>query len=189
MRQSDTDSSDDDDVRKIEERDQVKAVREKVPLVNIDTAGHNIVWQPDTAASRDIWSPEHLKHFEQLTKRTIKLTPSNVKLYAYGGREPLKLKGQFNTQLQVGDKMVQTNIIVTKDSSTYPLLSEQTARKLGVVSYNKRFMVNTVTPMTLSEITIEETVQGLRPSVKQIIHRYPNVFSGKIGMAKEPVKT
>ena len=147
------------------------------------------MWQPDTAASRDIWSPKHLEHFEQLTKRTIKLTPSYIELYAYGGLKPLKLKGQFNTQLRVGDKTVQTNIIVTKDNSTYPLLSEQTARKLGVVSYNEQFMVNTVNNVIVSsESTIEASIQGLRSSVKQIIHCYPNVFSGKIGRAKEPVK-
>ena len=123
-----TDSSDDDDtVQKVEERDHVRAVQEMVPLVNVKTSGHNVLWQPDTAASRDIWSQKLLEQYEEMTKSIIRLSPSNIKLYAYGCLKPLKLRGQFNAQLQAGDKTVQTNIIVTDDDSKYPLLSEKTA--------------------------------------------------------------
>ena len=127
----------------------VNAVKNiRVLLLNIQTSGHNVVWQPDTAASRDIWSPKQVAEYEEKTGRLVRLSPSSVKLFAYGGTAPLELKGQFEASLQAGDNSVKTNIIVTQDDSTYPLLSERTARKLGVVSYDHRFMVKKVREST-----------------------------------------
>ena len=181
IRDSDDTDVSDDEVDKIEERrDEVNAVRnKKIPLVNVQTSGYNVVWQPDTAASRDIWSPRHVDEYERKTGKPVELRPTNIKLWAYGGTKPLELKGQFEARLKAGESYVDTNIIVTQDDSVHPLISEQTARKLGVVSYDPRFMVNEVKEdeKKVPEPQLEAQLKEVRPEVKEIIGKYPEVFS------------
>ena len=78
IRDSDDTDISDDEVDKIEERrDEVNTVRnKKIPLVNVQTSGYNVVWQPDTAASRDIWSPRHVDEYERKTGKPVELYPS-----------------------------------------------------------------------------------------------------------------
>ena len=139
---SDTESED-DEVYKIGEKEIVNIVADrKVPLVKVTTDGHDVVWQPDTAASRDIWSPKQLREYQKNNNQKIDLKESNVKLFAYGGHELLQLMGQFEAILRAGKKKVKTNIIVTKEESKHPLLSEKTARKLNIISYNAKHIAN-----------------------------------------------
>ena len=116
-------------------------------------------------------------------------------MFAYGQDEPLKLKGQVEAKLQAGLKTVQTQIIVTNDNSKYPLLSEGTARELGVVSYDKRFMVRMIKEdddagekKIKEQILLEKAINKSRTEVQQIIKKYPKVFSGKIGCTPREVK-
>jgi len=189
--ESDTDQSgnEGDVVDKIEERgeDHVNALREnKVPLLNIATDGHNFVWQPDTGASRNIWSPEHLERYEKATGTKVNLKPSNIRLYAYGQEKPLKLRGQFGAHLQAGERSVQTQVIVTESNSKYPLLSEETARELKVVSYDRRYVVKSVQAETANSRVLK-AAQAARPEVQEIINQYPGVFSGQIGCSPQEV--
>ena len=202
MKHDDTDTEMSDNegeiVDKIEERmhDEVNVIREnKIPLLNITTAGHEFVWQPDTGASRDIWSQKHVEQYERETGTRVRLEPSRVKLFAYGQDQPLELKGQFEAKLQAGLKTVKTQIIVTNDNSKYPLLSEGTARELGVVSYDRRFMVKMIEEdndarekKMKEQIKLEKVIKKSRIEVQQIIRKYPNVFSGEIGCAPREVK-
>ena len=189
---SDTEDSDNDtDILSVEE---VNAVRQsKVPLLNIKTEGHNFVWQPDTGASRDIWSARHVEQYEMVTGEKVKLQPSKVQLFAYGQSTPLILQGQFSAKVEAGDKAVQTDIVVTENNSKFPLLSEETARALGVVSYNHQFLVNAVNgsdaeaQFKREQEVLQKTVGKARPAVKAIIHKYPEVFSGRIGCAPKQV--
>jgi hypothetical protein len=190
---SDTEDSDNepDFVAAVEE---VNALRQKkVPLVNIITQGHNFVWQPDTGASKDIWSSRHVEQYEKATGEKLTLQPSNVQLFAYGQSTPLVLKGQFRAKVQAGEKVVHTCIVVTDNNSKFPLLSEETARALGVVSYDRRFLVNAVKESDLEDVcrreqeVLRKTIDKARPAVKEIIQKYPEVFSGKIGCAPKQV--
>ena len=190
---SDTEDSDNepDFVAAVEE---VNALRQKkVPLVNIITQGHNFVWQPDTGASKDIWSSRHVEQYEKATGEKLTLQPSNVQLFAYGQSTPLVLKGQFRAKVQAGEKVVHTCIVVTDNNSKFPLLSEETARALGVVSYDRRFLVNAVKESDLEDVcrreqeVLRKTIDKARPAVKEIIQKYPEVFLGKIGCAPKQV--
>ena len=172
--ESDTDSE--DEVRHIEERHFVKSLSSrKIPLVRVRTGDHDVIWQPDTAASRDIWSPKQLNEYEVLVNRKVNLRQSSVKLYAYGGHQPLKLRGEFRTTLAAGNKQIESSIIVTEEDSKHPLLSENTARELDLISYNPEYMVNKVGEDTL------------RTEIQQILKENSEVFSGKIGKAKHTV--
>ena len=69
----------------IKKIDEVNAVRgHKIPLLKIKTSGYNVVWQPDTGASRDIWSAKHVEQYENDTGVKVHLQPSDVRLFAYG---------------------------------------------------------------------------------------------------------
>lgn len=174
-RDSDTDSE--DSVDKVEERDVVHSVSSrKIPLVRVSTGGVDVVWQPDTAASRDIWSPIQLSQYEKTLNRKMELHQSKVQLYAYGAQQPLKLKGSFKTTLSAGTKTVKTDIIVTEEDSKYPLMSETTARELDLISYNPNYMVNAIGNA------------HRRREVQAIIDESKEVFSGKIGKAKQTVQ-
>ena len=107
-----------------------------MPLVEIETSGVKMIWQPDTAASREIMGPRQWRKFCKNSPEACKLDPSTTRLFAYGGDRPLQLKGQFKARLAAGQHSVETIIIVTEDESCYPLLSGKTAEKLGLVSYN-----------------------------------------------------
>ena len=175
---SDTESED-DEVYKIGEGEIVNIVADrKVPLVKVATDGHDVVWQPDTAASRDIWSPKQLREYQKNINKKVDLKESNVKLFAYGGHEPLQLMGQFEATLRAGKKQVKTNIIVTKEDSKHPLLSERTARKLNLISYNAKHMVNKV--QLISKIN---NGANLREPVRRILEENEEVFSDTIGKA------
>ena len=189
---SQTDYSDEEPgfIKKI---DEVNAVRgHKIPLLKIKTSGHNVVWQPDTGASRDIWSAQHVEQYEKDTGVKVRLQPSDVRLFAYGQDQPLTLKGQFEADIEAGDKKVNTQIIVTDNESKYPLLSEETARELGLVSYDQRYMVKSVredkTRRKKDQEALRKAVETARPEVKAIINKYPEVFSGNIGCAPKQVK-
>jgi len=191
-RESDTDDSGDeaDYVDKIEEVNSVHGNR--VPLLNIKTQGYDVVWQPDTGASRDIWSAKHVKQYERDTGTKVQLQPSKVQLFAYGQDKPLRLKGQFEAKVGAGEKSVCTQIIVTDNDSRYPLLSEETARELGVVSYDQRYMVKSIVEddkrRKREQEALQAAISNARPEVRDIIKKYPKVFSGKIGCAPKTVK-
>jgi hypothetical protein len=175
---SDTESED-DEAFKIEEREVVNVLSgNKVPLVKVNTDGYDVVWQPDTAASRDIWSPKQLREYQKCNNQKIDLKESSVKLFAYGGHEPLQLMGQFEAVLRAGKKQVKTDIIVTKEESKHPLLSENTARKLNIISYNAEHMVNKV-----HAISKVKNGASLREPIRKLIEDNEEVFSGKIGKA------
>ena len=103
-------------------------------------------------------------------------------MYAYGSHSPLQLKGQFELTLTVGRKSVNTEIIVTEEESKYPLLSEDTATKLDLISYNTKYLVNKIQ----SADTLKNS-QSMRREIRVIIENNAEVFSGHIGKAKHLV--
>ena len=122
------------------------------------------------------------KHISAVLKRrlgTVKLSPTNIKLFAYGGKTPLSVIGSFKAVLTAGDRTINTEIYVTSEPSAYPLLSEQSAKQLQLVQYNESFLVKQV-----SESGKKVLATARRQKIADMIVDNPEVFTGKIGKAK-----
>ena len=119
---------------------------------------------------KNVWNEAHFRSFEKKTRKTVKLSPTNIKLFAYGGKTPLSVIGSFKAVLTAGDRTINTEIYVTSEPSAYPLLSEKSAKQLQLVQYNESFLVKQVSEP--GKITLRITLDN------------PEVFTEKIGKAK-----
>ena len=174
---SDTDSSDDEGQSfKVE---GTKKVSGKTTLMRVMTNEVEVLWQPDTGATKDIWDEPQLRKYERLSNSKVELQPTNVRLYAYGSKNSLTVLGKFEAKLEAGKYSTLSTIYVTKESSSYPLLSETTSEKLNLVTYNKEFMVKKIGGKPEKFDT-----KGMRPEIASIIQENKEVFSGKIGKSK-----
>ena len=90
---------------------------------------------------RNAWYESHFRKFQKLCKKVIPLKTTSIKLFASGSKIPLLVVGCFDAMLKAGDYEMKTETYVTQESSTYPLLSESSAKSLGLIQYNKRFLV------------------------------------------------
>ena len=68
-------------------------MREKPSLMRVRTNDQEVLWQPDTGTQKNVWDEAHFRSFEKNTRKTIKLLPTNIKLFAYGGKKPLLVMG------------------------------------------------------------------------------------------------
>ena len=68
--------------------------------------------------------------------------------------------GKFEAKLKAGEYSTLATIYVTKESSSYPLLSETTSERLNLVKYNEEFMVKKIggTPEKFN-------AEGMRPEI------------------------
>ena len=173
---TDTDSSDDEYACKVE---GIKKVSGKTTLMRVMTNDVEVLWQPDTGATKDIWDEIQLKNYERSSKSKVNLQPTNVRLYAYGSKKSLTVLGKFEAKLKAGEYSTLATIYVTKESSSYPLLSETTSERLNLVKYNEEFMVKKIggTPEKFN-------AEGMRPEIASMIRENKEVFSGKIGRSK-----
>ena len=147
----------------------VLRVGSETTLMKVNTNGHVVHWQPDTGTQKDIWDVKQLARFEQRTGAKVKLQETSIPLYPYGSKQSLTVRGKFSAELVVGDKMIQTSVYVTEEPSRFPLISEDSAIALGLVKYNREYMVNSVCQET-SPMTPESVAK-----------EFPEVFSGNIG--------
>ena len=106
-------------------------------LMKVVTKGVTTKWQPDTGTDRDLMDEPNMLALQKRLKKRIKLRPSNISLYAYGSNTKLDILGCFEATLKAGDKEIQSTIYVTREKSPHPLLSEQSAKALGLVAYNE----------------------------------------------------
>ncbi len=74
---------------------------------------------------------------------------------------------------------METTIIVTKEASSYPLLSETSLRKLGLVQYNQKFLVHQIN----GKADLAEIAGNVRPAVRKLLENHSEVFSPNIGKA------
>ena len=102
--ESETDDSDSFGTAKIE----VLRVGGKPSLMKVDMNGHEVCWQPDTGTQKDIWDENQFRSFEEQCGISILLKPSNIKLYAYGSRQPLLVVGTFEATLSAGQRRHET---------------------------------------------------------------------------------
>ena len=72
---TDTDSSDDEYTFKVE---GTKKVSGKTTLMRVMTNDVEVLWQPDTGATKDIWDEIQLKNYERSSKSKVNMQPTNV---------------------------------------------------------------------------------------------------------------
>ena len=162
---SDGEKPDPHNIKKI----TVKNVSEKTTLMKIMLNDSNTVWQPDTGTKKNLMTEAHFKKYVNSTNQNIQLKPTNTQLYAYGSEDQLTVLGKFKGSFKAGSKEVKDTIYVTKEESEHPLISENTAIQLGLVTYNKQFIVNKTTSKKSMEA--EENIK----------QEYPELFTGEIG--------
>ena len=143
------------------------------------TNDQEVLWQPDTGTQKNVWDEAHFRSFEKKAWKTVKLLPTNIKLFAYGGKTPLSVVGSFKAVLTAGDRTINIEIYVTSEPSAYPLLSEQSAKQLQLVQYNESFLVKQV-----SEPSKKVLATARRQKIADMTVDNPEVFTGKIGKAK-----
>ena len=122
--------------------------------------GFSQEWKPDTVAARDIMDEEHLLSFENKLGRKIKLSPSSIKLFAFGNRQNLNIIGKFNAVLRAGVRSVYSTIFVTKERYQYPLLCEDSLYKLGLISFNKKFITYQMKRTRRSVVVNPQLIDG-----------------------------
>ena len=147
----------------------VLRVGSQVSLMKVTTNGVEIRWQPDTGTQKDIWDTDQLRRYEKEQGRQEELQHTDISLYPYGSETSLTVMGKFPAKLNAGDIEIATTIYVTKEKSTYPLLSEESAVALGLIAYNEEFVVRHVAQKPGS--TMQE----------EVIKAYPDVFADRIG--------
>ena len=148
-------------------------------LMKVVTKGVTTKWQPDTGTDRDLMDEPNMLALQKRLKKRIKLRPSNISLYAYGSNTKLDILGCFEATLKAGDKEIQSTIYVTKEKSPHPLLSEQSAKALGLVAYNEKFRVKKVEETKGGKTT--DAKDNQRKRIKEILKDNQEIFSGKIG--------
>ena len=95
-------------------------------------------------------------------------------MFPYGSDEQLTVMGKFKAKFRAGEKEITDTVYVTKEETEYPLVSEETAIALGLVSYKNKFVVRKVAGEKEGR-NIEEEVTS----------KFPELFTGKIGKAVE----
>ena len=167
--------SDDDDTDSDGEclKVDVLNVRNKTTLMRVEMDGTEIHWQPDTGTRRNLMDMAHLRDLEEKQGREIKLTNSGAQLFPYGSDDALTVVGKFRINFRAGEREVEDTVYITKEESEHPLICEDTAIELGLVTYNQEFVVNRVHK------------NGQR-QVRDEIHReFPELFTGKIGKSND----
>mgnify|MGYP002803996170 CR=1 FL=1 len=121
---NDTSSDNDEyDIAKIELVNSL-GTRSKPSLMKVRTNDHEVLWQPDTGTQKDVWDEAYFHSYNKKTGGKVKLTPTNIQLFAYGSKTPLTVIGSFKAVLTAGERTAETEIYVTSEPSAYPLLSE-----------------------------------------------------------------
>ena len=107
----------------------------------------------DSGATNNIVDEETWKNLKpKKIKCKSEAAPVDRKLYAYGSSKPFPVKGRFMCKVSVGKGRAQAEFLVIRGKGV-PLLSKDTAVKLGVLEIG--FDIATVgeTKETLQEIS------------------------------------
>ena len=161
---SDTDS--DESVHKI----SVMSVGDKTTLMRVMVDESETLWQPDTGAKRNLMDVTHWEDFNRKHGGKVTLQKTKTRLFPYGEDEkPLSVLGKFRATFRAGKNEVVDTIYVTQERNEHPLISEDTSLQLQLVSYNKRFVVNSIKP------------DSGRNVASEIRQEFPELFTGLIG--------
>ena len=69
------------DVAKIEPGNNL-GMREKPSLMRVRTNDQEVLGQSDTGTQKNVWDEAHFRSFEKKTRKTVKLSATNIKLFA-----------------------------------------------------------------------------------------------------------
>ena len=151
---------------------QIHTANMTLTRADIEVDGHMISMIVDSGATANIidvttWNDLHIR------SPGIRLTPSHVRLFGYGSRQPLPLQGEFKRPMisTATKKRVSARIVVV-DGDGGCLLGRDTAIDLGLLSLhaNNIYMENA-----------NPESQGLK---QQLVEKYPEVFDG-VGKLKD----
>ena len=112
-------------------------------LLQVKTNGVSYTWNPDTGAAKDVMDLQQFDNYQRKIGHEVELCPSSKKLYTIGSNKSLNVVGKFRAVLRAGNKSTDSTICVTNEHCPYPLLSESSLLKLGLITYNRNFMTRT----------------------------------------------
>ena len=150
--------------------------------MRIQTNGQEVIWQPDTGTQGNVWDENHFRKFQKLCKKVTPLKTTSIKLFAYGGKIPLPVVGCFDAVSKAGDFEIKTEIYLTQESSTCPLLSESSAESLGLIKYNESFLVkHLINDQKSLNDPCRTMLQGVkRQKIADLMVTNNEAFSGRI---------
>ena len=110
-------------------------------------------------------------------------TNGSFSYHTTGSKIPLSVVGCFDAVLKAGDYEIKTEIYVTQESSTYPLLSESSAKSLGLTKYNESFLVkHPINDQKSLSDPCRTMLQGAKcQKIADLVVSNNEVFSGRIG--------
>ena len=115
------------------------------------------------------------------TGKPVALKKSNMKIFAYGSKEPLQLLGIFEETVETNKMISLTRFHVAKNVEG-KLLSSQTAQELHLININ----INSVQ----TEAKLEEQINSAKPTiaspdyVNHLLEQHKKVFKG-VGNLKD----
>ena len=108
----------------------------KRPTVMVLLNGIKGRMDADSCASANIMDREQFEKITAASNTPIELVPASNNLYAYGQENPIKLRGKFTAPIQsivTGRKTVAEFLVVENKANSRPLMSLETATKLGLL--------------------------------------------------------
>lgn len=91
---SDTDDSSESYVSKVDDIPKGQSIT----LMKINTNGVEMLWHPDTGATKNIWDEKQFKRLQKDSNNPA-LEKTNARLYAYGSKKSLQVMGKFSETL------------------------------------------------------------------------------------------
>ena len=102
--------------------------------------------------------------FNRLSNTGVVLRNSSVKIYTYGSKTPLPVKGTFSANVSTSQFHTQADFVVVENLNAGSLLGRKTATELGLLRVGPEY------PSTVNQITVK--------SVQVIVDKHKAVFNG-----------
>jgi hypothetical protein len=115
-------------------------------------------------------------------KNRLKLLPTSKEVFTYGSTDPLKLIGECQTTMTLGDRKIITSVLVTELESSGCILSSGTSTALGVLEIKQHHNINQMDTAEATEN--QQIIQKLPVMVKNLLNKHIEVTQG-IGKLKD----
>ena len=151
--------------------------RNEGPRLTVIINGSKISLLVDTGSPINILDE---KTFKSLVSKPV-LEKCNTRYYGFTAKEPLTIFGQFTARIECKDKSASAGFIVIKGDAEC-LMSYVTAKALGVISLN----IQQISGVTNSlEGNSANVCNDSFLTTDQLVTKFPNLFSGKLGCLKD----
>ena len=134
----------------------VKAAGTVRPTVKVRIGGVKGQADADSCSSANVMDKHQFDAIASASEQRIVLEPALKKLYAYAQKEPIRLAGKFRAtvrSLHTGKEVPAEFLVVEGRANSRPLLSLETAVKLGVLHVTN--LVNLTDAVGISKVTEE----------------------------------